>query len=82
MCKLDHTESFTEVSTNKQTHKHAVGTIVLSSQVIVGMRVGVPETFEATHGLLPTSYVHLAVFYVTSVPLHNDNFTPCDHTNF
>lgn len=47
------------------THKHPVGTIVFSSQVIVGMRVGFPETFEATHGLLPTSYVHLAVFYAS-----------------
>ena len=47
------------------TPKHAVGTIVLSSQVLVGTRMSVPETFEATHGLRPNSYVHLAVFYVT-----------------
>jgi len=34
----------------------------------VGTRVGVPEKFEATHRLLPTSYVHLALFYVTEYP--------------
>jgi hypothetical protein len=34
----------------------------------VGTGVGVAETFEATHGLLPTSYVHLAVFCVTEYP--------------
>jgi len=61
------------------THKRTVGTIVLSSQVIVGTRVGVPETFEATStNFLCASCRILCV----RVPFHNNNFTPCDHMNF